>query len=134
MRRIPLALLALVLAASVWMPAAEPATSEELPPLDGVVVKRGDGTLLQVKIEGVRVVLRFFDEKHAPIKPDVDGAWIRAVSSVRRPERRVLAPSDDGMSLTHGIPLRPPHVFKLYITLTRGGEESGVESHTVDYP
>jgi hypothetical protein len=140
MRRLSLFLLAacswaaLALAADHSSTPGKAAEGEGLPPLDGVLVNRPNGVIMQVKMEDLALVLRFFDAEHKPVKPDVDGGLLRAIPSGRNPERRALVPTQDGLGLTHGQPLRKPHVFKLHIALTRAGSDEAVESYTVDYP
>jgi hypothetical protein len=138
MRRLSLFLLAACSWAALALAAEQPSAPEkaaaDLPPLDGVLVNRPNGVIMQVKMEDLALVLRFFDAEHKPVKPDVDGGLLRAIPSGRNPERRALVPTSDGMGLTHGQPLRKPHVFKLHIALTRAGSDEAVESYTVDYP
>jgi hypothetical protein len=102
--------------------------------LEGVVVERPAGGWMQMKIEGVSLVLRFYNEKAELVKTDIDRATARFVPPGRSPERRVLVPSEDGMALRHGPPIRSPHVFKIYLSLFRGESEDSVEDHIVDYP
>lgn len=107
---------------------------EPLPPLEGTVVERPSGGFLQVTMQDSSLVLRFYDKKRAPLPADVDRAAIRIVPASRKPERVVIARSDDGMSLDKGRPIRAPHVFKLFIGLFRGTSDEAVESYTVDFP
>lgn len=111
------------------------ATSEEAEAeLDGVVLPRADGSFLQLKMEGVNLVLRTYDEKKKPIAVDVDRATVRLQFASRSPEQFTLVPSDDKMSLTVGRPVRQPHVFRAYIALFRGDSETAVETFQVAYP
>jgi hypothetical protein len=89
---------------------------------------------MQVKMEENAFVLRFYDKKHVQIPPNVDRATIRLTPASRKPERVVLARSADGMSLTHGRPIRAPHVFKIDISLFSGPSETAVESFTTNFP
>ncbi len=128
----------LCLVAAVTVQGAETAAPAEPNPeaviaaLDGVVEKRAGGGWIQVKMEGMALTLRFYDEKARAIVPDVDRALVRFVYSVRQPQRRVLIPLGDEKVLTHGQPLRPPHVFKAFISLVRGEGEDAVETFQVD--
>jgi hypothetical protein len=138
MRRISLFLLAACAFTAFAVAADHPATpanaAEKPAELDGKLVDRANGGVIQVKSEGMALVFRFYDKDHKPVKPDVDGGLLRALPSGRNPERRALVLTNDGMGLTHGQPLRKPHVFKLHIALTRTGIEEPVESYTIDFP
>ena len=114
--------------------AAATAPAAELPVIDGIVLNRADGTFLQVKMEENNFVLRFFNKEHKQIAPDVDRATVRLTPASRKPERYVLARGSDGQSLTHGKPIRAPHVFKVDISLFKGDSESAVESFATNYP
>lgn len=102
--------------------------------LEGVVVQRADGGFLQVKMDGVNLVLRAYDAEKKPIALDVDRATVRLQFASRSPEQYTLVKSDDGMSLTVGRPIRHPHVFRAYIHLFRGENEEAAESFQVAYP
>lgn len=114
-------------AASAEAPAPEPK-------LDGVVIKRGDGTYLTVTMEGPVMALKFFDQKKAPKVADVTTGVVRFVFSGRRPEHRALALSADGKSMLQVRPFHPPFVFKAFITLSRSENDPNPETYTVDYP
>lgn len=114
-------------------PAAAEAPAEA--ELDGVVMPRTSGGFVQLKMEGVNIVLRTFDEKKKPVKVDVDRATVRLKFASRsEQEHYVLIPSADGMSLTVGRPVRPPHVFRANILFFRGEGSEPVESFQVPYP
>jgi hypothetical protein len=114
-------------AAAVEEPAPEPI-------LNGIVVTRPNGTFLTVTMEGLAISVHFFNEKKAPAPPDKTNGVVRYKFPSRTPEQRVLILADDGQSLTHGRPLRPPYVFKAFITLTTGEGDPSPETYTVDYP
>ncbi len=102
--------------------------------LEGVVVERADGGFLQIDMDGVNLVLRTYDADKKPVAVDADRASVRVQFASRSPEQYVLVKSDDGMSLTSGRPLRPPHVFRAYIHLFRGESDEAAESFQVAYP
>lgn len=114
--------------------AAVDAPDAPEPKLDGVVVKRADGTYMTVTMDGPAMALRFFNAKKAPIAPNKTNGVVRFQFPSRTQEQRVLTVSADGKSLTHGRPLRPPFIFKAFITLTVGEGDSSPESYTVNYP
>jgi hypothetical protein len=124
-------------------PAAPPAQAaeEEETKLDGVVVERTNGGFLTLTMDGKKLVVRFFDSKKKPMTPDVRTGFVRFQFSNRSPERRPLFLTEDGQGMTHGEPLRPPHVFKAFITLRTGeatdadgDDEAGAEKYVVDFP
>lgn len=110
--------------------AETPATEE----LEGVVTPRASGGFVQLKMEGVQIVLRVYDAEKKPVKVDVDRATVRLQFASRSPEQFTLAPSADGMSLTVGRPVRQPHVFRAYISFFRGDGAEAVESYQLAYP
>jgi hypothetical protein len=48
-------------------------------------------------------------------------------------ERAVLIPTADGMALTSAKYVRPPYLFKLYLTLIVEGRTEAPESYVLDY-
>ena len=122
------------------------AAAEAEPELEGVVVERPDGTFMTVTMDGTRALLSFFDAKKKPIAPVVERAFVKFRLSGRRPENRTLLPDAEGMSLTHGRPLRPPFVFRAFITLVHEdgdaevddedeeGDVADGERHQISYP
>lgn len=113
-------------------PAADAAAAE--PQLEGVVVERTGGGYLTLMMDGTALVIRFFDTEKKPVPPDVSRGFVRFQFPNRSPERRPLNPTEDGLALRHGQPLRHPHVFKAFLTLVHGEGEDDVETYTVDYP
>ena len=113
---------------------SEAAPADAAVELDGVVVERPSGGFIQLKVEGVRLVLRTYDEKKKPVAVDVDRATVRLQFASRSPEQFTLVPSEDGLSLTVGKPLRQPHVFRAHIVLLRGSGEEAVETYQLAYP
>lgn len=112
--------------------------TEEEPQLEGVVVERKSGGFMTLTMDGKKLVLRFFDAKKKPVAADVRGGFVRFLFGNRSPERRPLVPTGDGMGLTHGEPLRTPHIFSAHITLRHGeGEDEddiASEDYIVSYP
>jgi len=115
--------------------AVAPASAEEpAVELDGVVLPRASGGFLQIKMEGVHIVLRAYDEKKKPVAVDVDRATVRLQFVSRSPEQYTLVPSEDGLALTVGRPIRQPHVFRAYISLFKGESAEAVETYQAAYP
>ncbi len=99
-------------------PAAK-GKKEEKPVIEGMAIPRGTGFL------GIRIVdstfqLSFYNSEKKPIPVDVDRAALRWDPKYKVGEERVvLNPSADGKSLVSPKNIRPPYLFKLYITLVR---------------
>jgi hypothetical protein len=55
------------------------------------------------------------------------------VKDKRGDERAVLNPNGDGTVLTSGTFVRPPFVFKLYLSLFVEGSNDAVESYVIDF-
>jgi len=120
--------------------AAKPAPAPEVPAgeepeiaLPGAVISRSGGGFLSLTIEGIHFKLSFYDAKKKPVDADA----IRAITrwdpvNKTGQVRSILNPSGDGKSLTGNVPVRPPYVFKVYITLI-GPEDAVIESHVVDF-
>lgn len=96
---------------------AKPADGEETK-IEGMEVARQDGGFLGVKVEGLRLELRFYDSDKKPVMPDAARAAARwKPVNKSGEERTVLNPSGDGMLLVSTPVVRPPFVFKVYLTL-----------------
>lgn len=54
--------------------------------LDGVVLPRADGGFLQVKMEGMNLVLRTYDAEKKAVAVDVDRATVRLMFAARAQE------------------------------------------------
>lgn len=124
--------------------SADATAAEEEPVLEGVVVERTNGGYLTLTTTGTALVVRFFDEKKKPVAADATRGFVRFQFPNRKPERRPLILSEDGLSLSHGEPVRQPHIFKAFVTLVHGAAssdggdsdgESGAEAekYVVDY-
>ncbi len=107
--------------------------SEEKKELEGVVLNREDGTILQVVLEGNKFVVRFYDEEQEPIPVPADRATVRYKPITKKMERTVLLPSDDGMKMTGPKFVRKPHFFKVYLSFFKGESSDAVESYQFQY-
>lgn len=111
------------------------------PKIAGVTVQRSNGTYLGVSLENGSFKLSFYDAKKKPALPDVPRAAARWNPSQKvGSDRIILNPSADGKALVGNKPVRPPYVFKLYLTLLKGEESSdgaaptqAVETYTIDF-
>ncbi len=112
---------------------AAPEATEPEPVIAGSTIARADGTFLGLSVEGGNFKLSFFDAKKKPVQANVARAtamWDPVTKAGK--ERVVLNPVGDGTALSGPKQVRPPFVFKVYLTLlTEAGEV--VESHVVDF-
>jgi hypothetical protein len=114
---------------------ATPGKEEEPPKIEGQEIKRGDRYLGIAVVNGT-FKLTFYDAKKKPIPADVVRAVLRwPVKYQKADERTVLNPAGDGKSLTSGKVIKPPLLFKLYITLIPkdGSEDSATENYQIDF-
>jgi hypothetical protein len=114
-------------------PAPAPEVAEEEPKLPGSVISRPGGGFLSLSLEGGNFKLSFYDEKKKPVAADAVRAttrWdpVNKVGDVRS----VLNPTGDGTAFVGNVVVRPPYVFKVYVTLI-GPEDKAIESHVVDF-
>lgn len=117
----------------------EAAKKAEPAKIEGIEVSRGAAGFMGVQMVGSTFKISFYDAKRKPIAADVARALLRwdpknKVGS----ERVVLNRAEDGMSLTSPKNIRPPYLFKLYITLLKtAGEgeaaEAAGETHVIDF-
>jgi hypothetical protein len=114
----------------------EPAKKEE-PKIKGIVVPRGERGFLGVEIVGGAFKITFYDPKKKPTTPDVARAFLRWDAKYKvGQERLILNPDADGKSLSNPRTIRPPHNFKLYITLIKQEtekEDPVGETHVIDF-
>jgi hypothetical protein len=115
-------------------PAAPGAKPEEEPKIAGLVIPRAKGGLLGLTLENSNFTLAFYDANKLPIPADVTRAAARwPVHYSVDAEHTVLNPTADGMALTSTKFVRPPYVFKLYLTLIVEGSTEPPESYVIDY-
>lgn len=114
---------------------ATPKPKPEEPPakIEGTVIARAKG-FLGLRIVDNQFVLTFYDAKRKKTAPDVPRAALRwSVKYQPGPERTVLNPAGDGFSLSSQKTVRPPHAFKVFISLLPATEGAEVESYAVDF-
>ena len=107
---------------------------EEPRKIPGLVINRANSGFLGLEIEDNHFKLSFYDAKKKPVSADVARATMRwPVKYQPDDERTVLTPTTDGQVLTSLRFVRPPHVFKVFISLFAEGTEDPVETYVVDY-
>lgn len=95
-----------------------PGPKEEESKIEGLEVARKAGGYIGVSVEGVRLVVKFYDADKKPIKVNVARAAARWNPVNKRGEvRTVLNPADDGQSIVSTPVVQPPHVYNVYLTL-----------------
>jgi hypothetical protein len=105
---------------------------EEQPEIIGIEIARKTGGFIGVNVEGIRMVIRFYDGEKKQIPVDVARASARwkPVNRIKE-ERTVLNPDADGSTLVSTPVVKPPLVFIVYLTLL-DTEGNAVESMPVD--
>ncbi|HUJ45180.1 MAG TPA: hypothetical protein VLW52_16415 [Opitutaceae bacterium] len=114
--------------------AKKPAPPEPEGKISGLAVARPNGGFLGILVEEGKFKISFFDAKKKPVPVDVARATARwPVHYKVYDERAVLNPTADGMALTSPPFVRPPYIFKLYLSLFVEGSEDAVENYVVDF-
>lgn len=119
-------------------PTEKAGAKKEEPKIEGVEVLRGERGFLGVQIVNGTFKLNFYDKAKKPTEPDVARAALRWDPKYKVGEERVvLNPTGDGKSLSSPKVIRPPHQFKLYITLIKEaigeGQSPVSESFVIDF-
>jgi hypothetical protein len=115
-------------------PKTAPATpaAEEPAEITGIEIARKQGGFIGVNVEGIRMVIRFYDAEKKQIPVNVARAAARWNPVTKTGEERtVLNPTADGLTLTSTPVVKPPLVFIAYLTLL-DAEGNALESTPVD--
>lgn len=112
--------------------SAAPGEAAE-PALPGAVVERSGGGFLSLTVEGGKFKLSFYDAKKKPAAPDAVRATTRwdPVNKAGQ-ERSILNLSEDGQALVGNVFVRPPHIFRVYLSLL-GEDGQSLESHVINF-
>lgn len=110
------------------------AAPKEEAKIEGLVISRPDGTFLGLTLQDGKFKLSFHDKEKKRKKADVARAVARW-PNVHGPgqNRTVLNPAGDGTFLLGAQFVRPPHSFRLILTLIPGGEGEEGETYSVDF-
>jgi hypothetical protein len=115
----------------------KPATVEKEPVIPGIVLTRPNGGYLGLTLENNNFKLSFYDSTKLPVKVDVARAAARWQTQYKiADERAVLNPTPDGLALTSNKFVRPPYVFRIYLSLLKEpgeGEEAAAEPYMIDF-
>ncbi|MBL9201829.1 MAG: hypothetical protein JNL39_15065 [Opitutaceae bacterium] len=107
--------------------------------IEGMEVARRGGGYLGVAMVGGTFKISFYDAKKKPVTADVARAVLRWDPKYKvGSERVVLNRTEDGKALASPRNIRPPYLFKLYITLLKDAAEGEVaegagETHVIDF-
>jgi hypothetical protein len=134
MKRMVLLLFAgLFLAAGGLAAPDTPADAKE-GTIDGTAIQRSQGGWLGVQIKNDCFQLTFYNEKKKPIPADKTSAVFRWVVHYQpNDERTELVATGEPSVLASAYPVKPPHSFKLHISLLGGDDKDNVEAYTVDF-
>lgn len=108
--------------------------ADEIGKIEGLEIARGTGFLGVQIVNGV-FKLTVYDAKKKPTAADFTRVALRwNVTYQPNPERTLLAPGSGIGSFTSEKIVKPPHAFKLFITLIKGeGDNAPVENFTADF-
>jgi hypothetical protein len=109
---------------------------EKEPKIEGLEIARANKTYLGLQIVNGAFKMTFYDKDKKPMPPDVSRAALRWDAKYKvGQERVILNPGGDPNALSNPRPIRPPYVFKLFITLLKDGAdgESAGETLVVDF-
>ncbi len=111
-----------------------PAPPAPEPTIPGFVIPRTSGGYLSLQVVDGKFKLSFFGADKKPVPVNIARAavrWIVHYSVLN--ERTVLNPNADNTALTSPKFVRPPYLFKLYLTLLGQEGEEAVEDYVIDF-
>lgn len=107
-----------------------PATPAPEPKIPGFVIPRANGGFLSLQVVDGKFVLAFYGADKKPVAADVTHAAVRWIVHYKPTnERTVLNVTEDGMTLTSSMYVRPPYLFRLYLSLLGANEGEEIESY-----
>lgn len=117
--------------------SAKPAVKKEEPmgKIVGTELARPNGQFLGLSLADGKFKLTFYDKKKKPTKVDVTRALFRWANVHGPGDNRAILNPDGANSLVGVQFVRPPYVFKVFVSLLKGdGDEAQVvESYVVDF-
>jgi hypothetical protein len=120
---------------AVAAPAAPKAPSDDDKEgtIAGTAVPREKGGFIGVELKDGTFRVTFYNEKKKPVPADKASAVLRwPVHYQPNNERTELLPTDDPAVLASDYPVKPPHTFKLHISLL-SPSTADVESYVIDF-
>ena len=103
--------------------------------IEGTELARPNGLYLGLTLADGKFKLTFYDKKKKPTKVDVTRGLARWANIHGPGDNRAVMNPDGAHSLVAPQFVRPPYVFKLYLTLMKGDGDASevVESYVVDF-
>lgn len=101
--------------------------AETVPKIEGMEIARGAKGFLGLQLVGGTFKLAFYDMKKKPVAPDVARAMLRWDPKGKVGQERVVL-NRSGMALSSPRPVKPPYVFKLFITLIPEAAAAGADN------
>ena len=115
----------------------KPAVKKEEPmgKIEGTTLARPNGLFLGLTLVDGKYKLTFYDKKKKPAKVDVTRALARWANVHGPGDNRAILNPDGAHSLVGAQFVRPPYVFKIYLSLLQGDGDAAqvVESYVVDF-
>lgn len=112
-------------------PAAVDQLDEEH--LVGLLIPRSTGGFINLKVEGGRFVMTFFDADKKAVAPNVPQATVR-YRKFKADQRFLLSRSDDGKSLRSPLPVDRPYIFNtMRIVLFDAAEDTPAETYVKNF-
>ena len=108
---------------------------EPMGKIEGTELTRPNGLYLGLALVDGKFKLTFYDKKKKPSTVDVARGLVRWANIHGPGDNRAVLNSDGAHSLIAPQFVRPPYVFKVYLTLMKGDGDKAevVESYVVDF-
>jgi hypothetical protein len=119
--------------ANVTKPAVK--KEEPLGKIEGTAITRPNGLYLGLTVADGKFKLTFYDKKKKPATVDVTRGLARWANVHGPGDNRAVLNPDGAHSLVATQFVRPPYVFKIYLTLTKGDGDAAeaAETYVVDF-
>jgi hypothetical protein len=108
---------------------------EPMGKIEGTVLTRPNGLFLGLTLADGKFKLTFYDKKKKPAAVDVTRGLARWPDIHGPGDNRAVLNPDGAHSLVASQFVRPPYVFKIYLTLLKGEGDTAevVETYVVDF-
>ncbi|MFT3829441.1 MAG: hypothetical protein QM691_07000 [Opitutaceae bacterium] len=116
-------------------PAAQPAAAETLDEknLAGILIARTNGGFINLKVDGGKFVMAFYDKDKKAVAPDVTQATVR-YRKFKADQRFLLSGGADGKTLASPLPVDRPYVFNtVRIVLFDKNEDTPAETYVKNF-
>jgi hypothetical protein len=115
-------------------PAAQPAAEDKLDEknLVGILIPRNNGGFTNLKIDGGKFTMTFFDANKKAIAPDVTHATVKYRKG--KSNHRHLLVAVGGKSLQAPTPVDRPYIVNgMHVVLFDDNEDTAAEAYTVNF-